>query len=67
MFGCGYVLLTFCSHFYSGDYDLSKIGLPKEDLECYRHNHVFLGYLSPKDYHRVHSPIEVSSSLSEPL
>ena len=38
------------------DYDISKIGLPN-DIDKYRSNRVLLGYLSPKDYHRVHSPI----------
>ncbi|KAL3803817.1 hypothetical protein HJC23_003979 [Cyclotella cryptica] len=41
------------------DYKLDKIGLfPEEDLEKYSTNRVWLGYLSPKDYHRVHSPIK---------
>lgn len=39
------------------NYDVGKIGLPTDDLEAYRSNRVFLGYLSPKDYHRVHAPI----------
>ncbi|KAL9183399.1 hypothetical protein ACHAXT_005186 [Thalassiosira profunda] len=38
-------------------YDIARIGLPVEDLEKYRTNRVYLGYLSPKDYHRVHAPI----------
>lgn len=53
------------------EYTLEKIGLPDlssvhesksngdgSDLIQYRQNRVFLGYLSPTDYHRVHSPIE---------
>ena len=39
------------------DYDISKIGLPSNDIDKYKSNRVLLGYLSPKDYHRVHSPI----------
>lgn len=43
------------------EYDVSKIGLPDDEnnllLEAYRSNRVFVGYLGPKDYHRVHSPI----------
>ncbi|ACI64476.1 predicted protein [Thalassiosira pseudonana CCMP1335] len=39
------------------DYDINKIGLPEGDLQSYASNRVYLGYLSPKDYHRVHSPI----------
>lgn len=39
-------------------YELSKVGLPSEDLPLYKKNTVFLGYLSPSDYHRVHAPIE---------
>ena len=44
------------------DYDLARIGFPEEDLEAYGNNRVFLGYLSPKDYHRVHAPISVRVS-----
>ena len=53
------------------EYSLKKIGLPdlsstcagdnksnNSDLIRYGRNRVFLGYLSPTDYHRVHSPIE---------
>ncbi|KAL7520321.1 hypothetical protein ACHAWX_005072 [Stephanocyclus meneghinianus] len=41
------------------DYALEKIGLfPEEDFEKYSTNRVWLGYLSPKDYHRVHAPIK---------
>jgi len=39
------------------NYQLEKVGLPSSDLEAYRKNRVYLGYLSPKDYHRVHAPI----------
>jgi len=39
------------------DYDIGKIGLPKRDLGAYRSNAIIIGYLSPKDYHRVHAPI----------
>lgn len=39
------------------DYDVAKIGLPEEDLQAFKNNLVLLGYLSPKDYHRVHAPI----------
>jgi hypothetical protein len=42
------------------DYELNKIGIPEEDLQRYSMNRVWLGYLSPKDYHRVHAPIQVS-------
>lgn len=38
-------------------YDIDRVGLPKEDISAYASHHVILGYLSPKDYHRVHSPI----------
>lgn len=41
------------------NYQLEKVGFPSSDLEAYRKNRVFLGYLSPKDYHRVHAPISV--------
>ena len=48
------------------EYSLERIGLPdlsstsnnSSDLMQYGRNRVFLGYLSPTDYHRVHSPIE---------
>lgn len=40
------------------EYSIESIGLPAEDIEAFRSHHVILGYLSPKDYHRVHSPIE---------
>ena len=43
------------------DYEIGKIGLPEDDLEKYRMNKILIGYLSPKDYHRVHSPISVSA------
>ncbi len=39
------------------DYKIQDIGLPYSDVERYSKNHVFIGYLSPTDYHRVHSPI----------
>lgn len=39
------------------EYDISNIGLPGKDLDAYRANTIFLGYLSPRDYHRVHAPI----------
>lgn len=48
------------------EYDINKIGLPTYDdegdgdVEKYKSNHIILGYLSPKDYHRVHAPISVS-------
>jgi len=38
------------------DYRIEDIGLPASDIESYRQNLVFVGYLSPTDYHRVHSP-----------
>ena len=41
------------------DYELSRIGLPGKDLDAFRRNPVLLGYLSPRDYHRVHAPISV--------
>ena len=41
------------------DYELSRIGLPEKDLDAYGRNPVLLGYLSPRDYHRVHAPISV--------
>ena len=39
------------------EYCIKDIGLPLEDVNYYSQNDVFLGYLSPTDYHRVHSPI----------
>ena len=43
------------------EYDVSKIGLPDNEnnllLGAFRSNRIFVGYLGPKDYHRVHSPI----------
>ena len=39
------------------NYSLERIGLPQEDVEAYKSNHIIIGYLSPKDYHRVHSPV----------
>lgn len=42
------------------DYEIERIGLPARDLERYASNRVVIGYLSPKDYHRVHAPISVS-------
>ena len=41
------------------DYELSRIGLPGKDLDAYGRNTVLLGYLSPRDYHRVHAPVSV--------
>ena len=41
------------------DYDIDRVGLPKIDLDKYSKNKVLIGYLSPKDYHRVHAPISV--------
>jgi hypothetical protein len=41
------------------DYEIGRIGLPEDDLEKYSVNGVLIGYLSPKDYHRVHAPISV--------
>jgi len=38
-------------------YHIEDIGLPGEDIHLYRQNPVFTGYLSPTDYHRVHSPM----------
>lgn len=40
------------------DYELSKIGLPSEDVPLYNKNDIFIGYLSPTDYHWVHAPIQ---------
>ena len=42
------------------DYEIDRIGLPEGDLKRYASNRVVIGYLSPKDYHRVHAPISVS-------
>ncbi|KAL3823804.1 hypothetical protein ACHAXA_011591 [Cyclostephanos tholiformis] len=39
------------------DYDVGNIGLPASDLGAYGSNRVIIGYLSPRDYHRVHAPI----------
>eukprot|EP00557_Chaetoceros_sp_GSL56_P002112 CAMPEP_0176498114 /NCGR_PEP_ID=MMETSP0200_2-20121128/12127_1 /TAXON_ID=947934 /ORGANISM="Chaetoceros sp., Strain GSL56" /LENGTH=180 /DNA_ID=CAMNT_0017896257 /DNA_START=554 /DNA_END=1096 /DNA_ORIENTATION=+ len=39
------------------NYEMENIGLPRHDVHLYRQNSVLLGYLSPTDYHRVHSPI----------
>ena len=39
------------------EYSIDRIGLPTEDIAAYKKHHIILGYLSPKDYHRVHSPI----------
>jgi phosphatidylserine decarboxylase precursor len=40
------------------DYALEEVGLyPPKDLAAYAKHHVFLGYLSPKDYHRFHAPM----------
>jgi phosphatidylserine decarboxylase len=39
------------------EYRIQDIGLPMEDENAYSLNDIFLGYLSPTDYHRVHSPI----------
>ena len=41
------------------DYDIAKIGLPERDLKSYSENDIILGYLAPKDYHRLHAPISV--------
>ena len=38
-------------------YNIESIGLPAEDVQAYKKHHIFLGYLSPKDYHRIHSPL----------
>ncbi len=40
------------------EYQIEEIGLPPGDIEYFRRNRVVLGYLSPTDYHRVHSPID---------
>lgn len=42
----------------SCEFNLDQIGLPTQDLNAYANNDIFLGYLCPSDYHRVHSPIE---------
>lgn len=39
------------------EYHVEDIGLPQENVKDYSQHDVFLGYLSPTDYHRVHSPI----------
>ena len=39
------------------DYRIEDVGLPKEDLDQYKKNHIVIGYLSPSHYHRVHVPI----------
>lgn len=39
------------------DYKIENIGLPMDDIHLYRQSTVLIGYLSPTDYHRVHSPI----------
>ncbi|GFH56985.1 hypothetical protein CTEN210_13461 [Chaetoceros tenuissimus] len=39
------------------DYRIEDIGLPHDDLKLFKENPVLIGYLSPTDYHRVHSPI----------
>ena len=39
------------------EYRIQDIGLPIEDQNAYSLNDIFLGYLSPSNYHRVHSPI----------
>lgn len=39
------------------DYNLEDIGIPGDYIALYAKHPVFLGYLSPSDYHRVHSPI----------
>ena len=52
------ILIKGCS------YDVADIGLPEGDLHAYRKNRVILGYLSPKDYHRVHAPISVRIGLT---
>ena len=40
------------------DYSIDQVGLvPKDDLDQYAKNRVFIGYLSPTDYHRFHAPI----------
>jgi phosphatidylserine decarboxylase len=40
------------------EYSMDKIGLwPPQDLEKYQQNRIWIGYLSPSDYHRVHAPI----------
>lgn len=39
------------------NYRLEDIGLPENDIDLYRANPIIIGYLSPSDYHRVHSPI----------
>ena len=40
------------------EYKIENIGLNAKDIDLYKKNDVVIGYLSPSDYHRVHSPIE---------
>jgi phosphatidylserine decarboxylase len=40
------------------NYSIEAIGLPSNDIRSYRQNSIFIGYLSPSDYHRIHSPID---------
>lgn len=40
------------------DYRIEDIGLPHEDIALYKMNPILIGYLSPTDYHRCHSPVE---------
>jgi len=41
------------------NYRIEDIGLqPIDDIDQYKKNYAILGYLSPTDYHRVHSPME---------
>ena len=39
------------------EYNIDLIGLPQEDVASYAKHSIVLGYLSPKDYHRVHAPV----------
>jgi phosphatidylserine decarboxylase len=40
------------------EYSMDKIGFwPPQDLIEYQQNRIWIGYLSPSDYHRVHTPI----------
>jgi phosphatidylserine decarboxylase len=40
------------------EYSMDNIGLwPPQDLVRYQQNRIWIGYLSPSDYHRVHAPI----------
>ena len=41
------------------DYEIDRVGLPECDISSYIMNRVLIGYLSPKDYHRIHAPISV--------